>query len=221
MKPPARCATWCRTMCSSCWRWWRWSRPPAFDAEAVRNPWADVVFFTMGEVKPEDAVRGQYGQGSVMGNQVHELSRGTRRRARYRAPRPSWPCGCTSANWRWAGVPFLRAHRQAPRHARDRDRHPIQARPLCAVHDDTQVETLLLNWLVLHIQPNEGDVPAIRGEAARTGGGPRREVRMAFHYDDWFPREPNVGLRDAAVRGDDRRPDVVQPRRHDRDRPGG
>ena len=23
---PARCATWCRTTCSSCWRWWRWSR---------------------------------------------------------------------------------------------------------------------------------------------------------------------------------------------------
>ena len=25
-KRPARCATWCRIICSSCCRWWRWSR---------------------------------------------------------------------------------------------------------------------------------------------------------------------------------------------------
>ena len=87
--------------------------PSGFDADAVRNRKADV-FAAMGEVKPRDAVRGQYGPGTVMGRPGPWLSRGTRRRARIRAPRPSWPCGWHRqlALGRRA---VLRAHRQAPR----------------------------------------------------------------------------------------------------------
>jgi glucose-6-phosphate 1-dehydrogenase len=164
--------------------------PPAgFDAEAVRNRKADV-FAALSTVKPEDAVRGQYGPGTALGNPVHG----------YREEPDVAPDSNTETyvamrlaidNWRWAGVPF---YLRTGKHMAARlTEIAIRFKPApYAPFDDTHVETLPPNWLVLHIQPNEGI--SLQFEVKRPGPVvDLAAVQMAFHYDDWFPREPNVG----------------------------
>ena len=82
-----------------------------------------------------------------------------------------------------------------------------------AAFKDTPVDALRPNWLVLRIAPDEGI--SLQFEVKRRG--PVVElaaVKMDFHYDDWFPKEPNVGyetlIYDVMI-GD---PDVVHARRH-------
>jgi len=61
-----------------------------------------------------------------------------------------------------------------------------------APFQDTPVDTLSPNWLVLHIAPGEG--VSLQFEVKRPG--PVVElaaVKMDFHYNDWFPKEPNAG----------------------------
>jgi glucose-6-phosphate 1-dehydrogenase len=61
-----------------------------------------------------------------------------------------------------------------------------------AAFQDTPVDTLPPNWLVLRIAPDEGI--SLQFEVKRRG--PVMDlaaVKMDFHYDDWFPKEPNVG----------------------------
>ena len=61
-----------------------------------------------------------------------------------------------------------------------------------AAFQDTPVDTLRPNWLVLRIAPNEGI--SLQFEVKRRG--PVMDlaaVKMDFHYDDWFSKEPNVG----------------------------
>jgi glucose-6-phosphate 1-dehydrogenase len=58
--------------------------------------------------------------------------------------------------------------------------------------EDTPVDALRPNWLVLRIAPDEGI--SLQFEVKRRG--PAMElaaVKMDFCYDDWFEREPNVG----------------------------
>ncbi len=58
--------------------------------------------------------------------------------------------------------------------------------------EDTPVDTLPPNWLVLRIQPDEGI--SLQFEVKRPGPVvDLAAVRMDFSYRDWFPREPNVG----------------------------
>ena len=164
--------------------------PPAgFDAKAVRNRKADV-FAALGSVQPEDAVRGQYGPGTVLGRDV----------VGYRGEPDVSPTSDTETfvamrlhidNWRWAGVPFyLRTGKYM---AARMTEIAIRFKPApYAPFDDTHVEALPPNWLVLHIQPNEGI--SLQFEVKRPGPVvDLAAVQMAFHYDDWFPREPNVG----------------------------
>jgi glucose-6-phosphate 1-dehydrogenase len=164
--------------------------PPAgFDAKAVRNRKADV-FAALCEVQPDDAVRGQYGPGTVVDKKVHA----------YREEPNVAPDSNTETfvamrlridNWRWAGVPF---YLRTGKHLAARMTEiAIRFKPApYAPFDDTHVETLPPNWLVLHIQPNEGI--SLQFEVKRPGPVvDLAAVQMAFHYDDWFPREPNVG----------------------------
>ncbi len=61
-----------------------------------------------------------------------------------------------------------------------------------APFQDTPVDTLSPNWLVLHIAPGEG----ISLQFEVKCPGPVVElaaVKMDFHYNDWFPKEPNAG----------------------------
>jgi glucose-6-phosphate 1-dehydrogenase len=57
---------------------------------------------------------------------------------------------------------------------------------------DTAVDALRPNWLVLRIAPDEGI--SLQFEVKRRGPVvDLAAVKMDFHYDDWFPKEPNVG----------------------------
>jgi glucose-6-phosphate 1-dehydrogenase len=61
-----------------------------------------------------------------------------------------------------------------------------------AAFEDTPVDIMPPNWLVLQIQPDEGI--SLQFEVKRPG--PLMEVSpvlMDFKYKDWFPAEPNVG----------------------------
>jgi len=164
--------------------------PPAgFHAKAIRNRKADV-FAALCSVQPGDAVRGQYGPGAVLGKKVsayreepdvaHDSNTET-----FVAMR------LAIDNWRWAGVPFYL--RTGKRLAGRMTEIAIRFKPApYAPFDETRVATLPPNWLVLHIQPNEGI--SLQFEVKRPGPVvDLAAVQMAFHYDDWFPREPNVG----------------------------
>jgi glucose-6-phosphate 1-dehydrogenase len=163
--------------------------PSGFDAAAIRSRKADV-FTAMHSVRPEDAVRGQYGAGTVLGEAVRA----------YRDEPDVAPNSSTETfvamrlgieNWRWAGVPF---YLRTGKHLAARlTEIAIRFKPApYAPFDDTNVEALAPNWLVLHIQPNEGI--SLQFEVKRPGPVvDLAAVQMAFHYDDWFPREPNVG----------------------------
>ena len=94
-------------------------------------------------------------------------------------------------NWRWAGVPFyLRIGKRMSRRYSEiaiRFKHAPYA-PL----EDTHMEQLPPNWLVLRIQPDEGI--SLQFEVKRPGPVvDLAAVHMDFRYRDWFPREPNVG----------------------------
>ena len=164
--------------------------PPAgFDAKAVRNRKADV-FAAMSSARPDDAVRGQYAPGTVLGHDVPG----------YRQEPDVSPTSDTETyvamrlhidNWRWAGVPFYL--RTGKRMTARMTEIAIRFKPApYAPFDDTTVAALPPNWLVLHIQPNEGI--SLQFEVKRPGPVvDLAAVQMAFHYDDWFSREPNVG----------------------------
>ncbi len=160
--------------------------PGGFDANAVRSRKADV-FRALRTVAPEDAVRGQYGPGP---NGV----------AGYRQEKDVAPDSGTETyaavqlaidNWRWAGVPFfLRTGKHMSRRVTE---IAIRFKPApFAPFEDTDVASLPPNWLLLQIQPDEGI--ALQFEVKRPGPVvDLAAVRMAFKYDDWFPKEPNIG----------------------------
>ena len=108
-----------------------------------------------------------------------------------RMSRPMSRCRLEIDNWRWAGVPFyLRTGKHLSQRMTEIAIRFKQA-PYAAFQD-TPVETLRPNWLVLRIAPDEGI--SLQFEVKRRG--PVMDlaaVKMDFHYDDWFPKEPNVG----------------------------
>jgi glucose-6-phosphate 1-dehydrogenase len=94
-------------------------------------------------------------------------------------------------NWRWAGVPFyLRTGKRLARRYTEiaiRFKHAPYA-----PFENTHVDELAPNWLVLRIQPDEGI--SLQFEVKRPGPVvDLAAVQMDFRYSDWFPREPNVG----------------------------
>ena len=164
--------------------------PPAgFDARSVRNRKADV-FAALSALSEDGAVRGQYGPGTVLGETVRP----------YQTEPDVAPDSNTETfvglrlaidNWRWAGVPFyLRTGKRMSRRYTEiaiRFKHAPYA-----PFEDTHVEELPPNWLVVRIQPDEGI--SLQFEVKRPGPVvDLAAVRMDFSYRDWFPREPNVG----------------------------
>ncbi len=164
--------------------------PPAgFDAASIRAKKAEV-FAAMPATAPARAVRGQYGAGTVLGETVNAYRNEPNVAAdsnieTYVAMR------LEIDNWRWAGVPFyVRTGKHMSRRLTEIAIRFKQA-PY-APFKDTSVATLAPNWLVLHIAPDEGI--SLQFEVKRPG--PTVElasVRMEFHYNDWFPKAPNVG----------------------------
>ena len=94
-------------------------------------------------------------------------------------------------NWRWAGVPF---YIRTGKHMSQRNTEiAIQFKQApYAAFQGTPVDTLRPNWLVLRIAPDEGI--SLQFEVKRPGPVvDLAAVKMDFRYDDWFPKEPNVG----------------------------
>ena len=167
--------------------------PISFEANAVRDEQAKILHaiqpFTAEDVLSK-TVRGQYGDG-VMGG-VHVPA--------YRSEDGVPPDSRTETfvamkvlidNWRWAGVPF---YLRTGKHLPGRNTHVvIQFRQApFMLFRETQVENLMPNQLVLHIQPEEGI--SLRF-AAKTPGPAMQlgEVDMDFEYADYFGQTPNTG----------------------------
>jgi glucose-6-phosphate 1-dehydrogenase len=163
--------------------------PTGFDAAAVRTKKADV-FAAMPAVKPERAVRGQYGAGTVLGKTA-KAYRNESNVASDSSAETYVAIELEIDNWRWAGVPFfLRTGKHLSQRITEIAIRFKQA-PYAAFQD-TPVDALRPNWLVLHIAPDEGI--SLQFEAKRRG--PVMDlaaVKMEFNYDDWFPKLANVG----------------------------
>ena len=169
---PARCATWCRTICCSCCAWSPWSRRRRSTANAVRDEKLKVLRASLRHLTDGDAlqktVRGQYRAGCRRRHGGAGLRRGAGR-----ADSRTETFVALKAeveNWRWAGVPFYL--RTGKRHADAGlgDRDPVQ--PGAALDLPATASA--------HRAEPAGHPPAAgRGHAARADGqgpGPRRHA---------------------------------------------
>ncbi len=167
--------------------------PISFEANAVRDEQAKILHaiqpFTSEEVLSK-TVRGQYGEGIISGV----------RAPAYRTEQGVPPNSRTETfvamkllidNWRWADVPFyLRTGKRLP----GRNTHVVIQfrRAPFVLFRETQIENLMPNQLVLHIQPEEGIslrfAAKIPGPAMHLG-----EVDMDFEYADYFGQTPSTG----------------------------
>jgi glucose-6-phosphate 1-dehydrogenase len=167
--------------------------PISFQADAVRDEQAKILHAVQ-SLSSEDVltrtVRGQYGEGEVAGDRVPPY------RSEPGVPRDSRTETFVAVklqvdNWRWAGVPFYL--RTGKRMASRSTYIVIQFRRAPFVlFRDTEVDKLMPNQLVLHIQPEEGI--ALRF-AAKTPGPAMRlgTVDMDFEYADYFGKQPSTG----------------------------
>jgi glucose-6-phosphate 1-dehydrogenase len=163
--------------------------PTGFDAAAIRSKKAEILA-AMHAVKPAAVVRGQYGAGTVAGKKVTAY-RQEPNVARDSSIETYVAMQIEIDNWRWAGVPF---YLRTGKHMSQRNTEIavcFKKAPYAAFHD-TPVDTLPPNWLVLRISPDEGI--SLQFEVKRRGPAvDLAAVKMDFRYDDWFPKEPNVG----------------------------
>jgi len=167
--------------------------PISFQADAVRDEQAKILHAVQ-SLSSEDVltrtVRGQYGEGEVAGQRVPSY------RSEPGVPRDSRTETFVAVklqvdNWRWAGVPFYL--RTGKRMTSRSTYIVIQFRRAPFVlFRDTEVDKLMPNQLVLHIQPEEGI--ALRF-AAKTPGPAMRlgTVDMDFEYADYFGKQPSTG----------------------------
>ncbi|HTS10758.1 MAG TPA: glucose-6-phosphate dehydrogenase [Candidatus Limnocylindrales bacterium] len=167
--------------------------PISFDADAVHDEQTKVLR-AIQPLTPErvleQAVRGQYGPGTINGKHV----------AGYRsepnvAPDSNTPTFVAMAvhidNWRWAGVPFYL--RTGKRMEKRLTQIVIRfRRPPFVLFRKTSVDKIPPNELVLNIQPNEGICLSfeakVPGPAVRLGA-----VNMDFQYSDYFGTTPSTG----------------------------
>jgi glucose-6-phosphate 1-dehydrogenase len=163
--------------------------PTGFDAAAIRSKKAEVLA-AIPAVKPAAVVRGQYGAGTVLGKTV-KAYRQEPNVARDSDIETYVAMQVEIDNSRWAGVPFyLRTGKHMSR--RNTEIAVCFKKAPYAAFQDTPVNTLPPNWLVLRISPDEGI--SLQFEVKRRGPVvDLAAVKMDFRYDDWFPKEPNVG----------------------------
>jgi glucose-6-phosphate 1-dehydrogenase len=163
--------------------------PISFDADAVRTKKTELLQ-AIHPVSSDNAIRGQYGRGVVLDQQVqgyrHELNV---------APDSSTETYVALKlgidNWRWAGVPFyLRTGKRLSARATE---IAIQFRQAPhALFRDTPIERLPANILTLRIQPDEG--LSVSFSAKRPGTEIEIDgVAMDFAYRDYFEPVATVG----------------------------
>ncbi len=180
--------------------------PPAtVDAQGIRDEKVKLLRAVM--VPDVDEVVDQLRAGPVRAGHHRRRARAsdTARRTASTpraAPRPSWRCGLTVDNWRWAGVPvFIRTGKRLPKRATEVVLQ-FQRVPHLAF-GSRLTRDLRPNMLVLRIQPDEGICLLFRGQ------GPGRGIPAplgghGLHLRRHLPRAPRPGLR------------APPPRRHDR-----
>jgi glucose-6-phosphate 1-dehydrogenase len=163
--------------------------PISFDADAVRAKKTEL-FQAIHPISPSDAVRGQYGAGTVLGKKAGD----------YRHEPDVAPNSQTETyvalklgidNWRWAGVPF---YLRTGKHLSARTTEiAVQFRQApYALFRDTPVDRLPANILTLRIQPDEG--LSLSFSAKRPGAEIEIEgVEMDFAYRDYFAPLASVG----------------------------
>jgi glucose-6-phosphate 1-dehydrogenase len=163
--------------------------PVSFNANDVRAKKTEL-FCAIHPISPADAVRGQYGAGTVLGKPVRD----------YRHE-PNVAADSTTEtyvaiklgidNWRWAGVPFyLRTGKYLAVRTTEIAIHFRQA-PY-ALFRETPVERLPRNVLTLRIQPDEG--LSVTFSAKRPGQDIEIDgVAMDFSYRDYFEPLTTVG----------------------------
>jgi glucose-6-phosphate 1-dehydrogenase len=159
--------------------------PVAFEADAVRDEKVKVLR-ALRPLSPTDAVRGQYAEGSVLGEPA----------VAYRAEEKVDPKSSVETfaamkifvdNWRWADVPFyVRAGKRLPKRVTDISIHfrpapsPLFSRLGMKMH---------ANVLAIRIQPDEGISlkfdSKLPGPTVRTA-----PVSMEFRYATSFGAEP-------------------------------
>jgi len=168
--------------------------PSSFEAETLRLE-ATKVLRSIQPLDPDElevqAVRGQYGEGTMASGKSVPA---------YRAENRVDPASATETfvamrlmidNWRWAGVPFyLRTGKRLRRRSTEVaiQYKPAPVRMFC----DTPVDELLPNTLVLKIQPEEEIEFAfgakVPGPSMQIGN-----VEMDFRYADYFGDKPRTG----------------------------
>jgi glucose-6-phosphate 1-dehydrogenase len=163
--------------------------PTGFDAAAIRAKKAEV-FAAMPPIDPACAVRGQYGAGTVLAMPARAY-RDEPNVARDSNVETYVALELRIDNWRWAGVPFFFRTGKHMSHRHTEIAIRFKQAPL-ALFQDTSVDSLRPNWLVLRIAPDEGI--SLQFEVKKRGPVvDLAAVKMDFHYDDWFAKEPNVG----------------------------
>jgi glucose-6-phosphate 1-dehydrogenase len=167
--------------------------PLSFGAEAVRAKKAEVIEAIRPMTEAEalrNAVRGQYGAGTVLGRRVNGY-REEPEVAPNSAAETFVALKLNIDNWRWAGVPFyIRTGKYLSRRRTEIAIRFHQA-PY-SIFRGTDVERLHPNWMILRIQPDEG----IGLEFAAKRPGPTvtlGTVSMDFAYKNYFKLAPNTG----------------------------
>ena len=163
--------------------------PTNFGADAIRNRKTDVLSAIRAPAA-NDAVRGQYNDGKVLGHPAAAY-RQEPNVASDSVVETYVALRLDVENWRWAGVPFyLRTGKHMSRRMTEIAIRFKEA-PY-ALFEETAVQSLAPNWLVIQIAPEEGI--SIQFDVKRPG--PKvslAPVLMDFKYKDWFPAEANVG----------------------------
>jgi glucose-6-phosphate 1-dehydrogenase len=167
--------------------------PISFDAEAVRTKKAEVI----SAIRPlseadalENAVRGQYAAGTVLGKPTNAY-RHEPDVAATSTTETFVACKLNIDNWRWAGVPFYLRTGKSMKRRRTEIAIRFHQAPF-SLFRDTDVERMHPNWMILRIQPDEG----IALEFAAKRPGPTvvlDTVRMDFAYTSYFSMAPDTG----------------------------
>ena len=163
--------------------------PTSFAADAVRSRKVDV-FASTKSVQPEDAVRGQYDAGTVLGKPVRAYR--TEPNVDANSSVETYAAlKLTIDNWRWAGVPFYIRTGKYMTQRNTEIAIRFKSAPT-ALFDNEPGRNPHANWLVIQIQPDEG----ISMQFEVKTPGPKvalKSVKSSFSYSDWFPTQQNVG----------------------------
>ncbi|WP_369914983.1 glucose-6-phosphate dehydrogenase [Xanthomonas sp. NCPPB 3005] len=163
--------------------------PAAFTPASMLRRRAEVIE-AVRPLAPADVVRGQYAAGAIGRNAVPGY------REEDTVPSDSNTETYVAMKlqvdtWRWAGVPFYLRTGKRLRERTTEIAIRFKPAPLAPLRS-AEIGGYGPDWLVLHIQPDEGISLQfdVKRPGARVSLAP---VRMDFRYRDWFPKEYTVG----------------------------